>query len=368
MGTIRITYSVESELSKIDQRADALLLEQAVELPRIALKDAWVLDHILGEVTDISEVGQGQYRVILQQPWITTAANPAQFINVLFGNSSLQPDVILEDIELPQEAWNLFQGPRFGIAGLRHLAGVENQPLACTALKPMGLSPEKMALLAQTFAEGGIHFIKDDHGIADHPFCPFRQRVRACAQAVAKANNRTGNNSVYVPNLSGRPEEIMDQATYCHQLGIRAVMIAPMLVGMPVMASLVDLNLDLAIFCHPSLAGVLRMSQKAQLGKLFRWFGADAVIYPHFGGRFAYSEAVCHGLAHELRRPYADLRPAFPVPAGGIQLNRLGELLNFYGSDTIFLIGGSLLEAGNQLLARTKDFVHRLEMARQNAP
>ena len=102
-----------------------------------------------------------------------------------------------------------FRGPRFGRDGLRERLGVPTRPLLCTALKPLGLSPEGLAELAYRFALGGIDIIKDDHGLADQNFARFRDRVQRCAEAVARANRETGGRSIYVPNVTAPFDEIL---------------------------------------------------------------------------------------------------------------------------------------------------------------
>ena len=54
----------------------------------------------------------------------------------------------------------------------------------------MGLSATDLAELAYRFALGGIDLIKDDHGLTNQPFCPFEERVRRCAEAVARRTAR----------------------------------------------------------------------------------------------------------------------------------------------------------------------------------
>jgi ribulose-bisphosphate carboxylase large chain len=44
------------------------------------------------------------------------------------------------------------------------------------------------------------------------------------------------------------------------------------------------------------------------------------------------------------------------VPAGGIVLNRVTELLDFYGPDTMLLIGGSLLMARGRITEESAAF------------
>jgi ribulose-bisphosphate carboxylase large chain len=53
---IRVTYLVRVAAAHIHARAEALLLEQAVELPRAAVRDRWVAEHILGCVETIDAV------------------------------------------------------------------------------------------------------------------------------------------------------------------------------------------------------------------------------------------------------------------------------------------------------------------------
>ena len=59
-------------------------------------------------------------------------------------------------------------------------------------------------------------------------------------------------------------------------------------------------------------------------------------------------------------RELLGLRPALPVPAGGMALARVPEILDFYGPDTMLLIGGSLLAARERLTVETAAFTHRV--------
>lgn len=360
-GSLRVTYLVRAAAGEIAARAEALMLEQAVELPRrSAARDPWVAAHILGRVEGIAPAGESAWRVTIAQPLATTANDPAQLLDVLFGNSSLQPDVVLADVELPDSAFDWLPGPRAGIAGLRAVAGVAGRPLLATALKPMGLRPAQLGTLCETFARAGIDLIKDDHGLADHPFCPFEARVEACLRAVDLAARDTGRRALYVPNLIGTPDRMMRQLAFARDAGAGAVLISPMLVGLPLLHQLASLAGGLPIVAHPAFGGVLRALEPALFGKLFRWFGADAVIYPHAGGRFSYSPDTCAALAAALRATHPRVRPAFPVPAGGIRVERVPELLEFYGPDCVLLIGGSLYEAGDALFERTRDLVEQV--------
>ena len=355
MSRIVFHYHVAGDQGEIAARAEALLLEQTVELSRAAAADDWVRKNIIGEVLSIEPREGGGFAVTIAQPIRTTALDPAQFLNVAFGNSSLQPDVRLAGIEPPDEFFNTFKGPRFGADALREKLGAFGRALTATALKPMGLPAVKLASLAYAFAVAGIDVIKDDHGLADHDFCPFEQRVELCQRAVAKANAETGGRTIYAPNLIGSPASVHRQFAFAREAGVGAVLLAPMLVGPALLHELASLA-ALPIIAHPAFGGSEWIAPEVLFGDVFKWFGADASIYPHLGGRFSYSRETCLSLAARLNSSARGLKPAFPVPAGGIKTSRVREVLSFYGVNTMLLVGGSLLESG-EVIQRTKDFV-----------
>jgi ribulose-bisphosphate carboxylase large chain len=125
---------------------------------------------------------------------------------------------------------------------------------------------------------------------------------------------------------------------------------------MPAFAELVH-EIDVPVLAHPAYGGAARVAPPLLLGRLFRMLGADAAIFPNYGGRFAYSEALCADIARTCRDAWSHLRPILPVPAGGLSVERVPEVVRFYGRDVMLLIGGSLLTAGDALPARTRAFV-----------
>ncbi len=356
-----VVYHVRSTPKEIAGRAEAIALEQSVELPRAAVRDPYIVENILARVESIAPLGDDRFEVVIRLARITAGDEPAQLLNMLFGNTSLQEDVLLVDVAMPDEMLSAFIGPRFGVTGLRALLGAEARALTCTALKPQGLSCAQLADLCRVFARAGIDLIKDDHGLANQAFSPFAERVARCQAAVEQVNAETGRRCCYVPNLIGSPRQIADQVRICHDLGVRVVMLEPMLVGMALMHELAADNPGMAILAHPAFGGVLRIAPELLFGKIFRLLGADAVIYPNYGGRFSYSQQTCKTLAENLRRPWGELKAAFPVPAGGMQVERVQEMLDVYGRDVILLIGGSLYMAGDALLERSRAFVENVQ-------
>jgi ribulose-bisphosphate carboxylase large chain len=361
---LRAIYHVAApDAAELDARVESLLLEQTVELPRKALRDPFVLEQIVGRLAGMEEIAPQLHRVTIDFPIVATADDPAQFLNVLFGNSSLQTHVELADFELPADWPGRIQalpGPKFGAAGLRRLMNVHGRAITSTALKPIGLTTARLAELCALFAQGGVDLIKDDHGLANHPFHPFLDRVRASQKAVADSNRASGRRAIYAPNLTGTPTVVLEQLRAAQDEGVGAVMIAPMLLGMPLMAEVVARHARVPVIGHPSFGGATRIAPAALYSKLFPLYGADASIFANFGGRFAYSKETCGRIARELTAPsIPSLAPTLPMPAGGIKYQQVANVLGFYGPDVVLLIGGGLYEAGDDdaLRARVSEFV-----------
>src|SRR5438270_113114 len=82
-------------------RADAMAVEQSVEMPLAAIDDAFVRDEIVGRVEEINQQDPELFEVRISLSAATVENDPGQLINMLFGNSSLQEDVLLHDVLLP---------------------------------------------------------------------------------------------------------------------------------------------------------------------------------------------------------------------------------------------------------------------------
>jgi ribulose-bisphosphate carboxylase large chain len=350
-------YHVRSDARAIRARAQVIAVEQSVEMPLSAIEDLRILDEIVGRVEDIGEVANGTFAVRIALSRATVGDDAGQLINMLFGNSSLQDDVILHDAEFPDDLVRVFPGPGLGLQGLRERAGTTNRALTCSALKPQGLSLARLGELAARFARGGIDFIKDDHGLADQAYSPFAARVSAVAEALHAVERETGRRTRYVPSLTGDLDALRAQIAAAKNAGIDAVMVQPMIMGLSNFSRLVRENPDVAFFAHPTLAGAARIAPPLLFGKIFRMLGADALVFPNHGGRFGYSPELCRELAGTALARWHGLKPAVPVPAGGMSRERVPEMLDFYGSEVMLLIGGALLEARERLTEETEAFV-----------
>jgi ribulose-bisphosphate carboxylase large chain len=365
----RAVYRVSA--AEADARAIArdLCVEQTVEFPFDLLPEGSIRDEVVGRLESFAAAGDA-WEATISFAVETTGFELTQLLNVVYGNYSLKSAARLERLELPETLLAHFTGPRFGRTGLRSYVNVAERPLLCTALKPLGLSASALAELAYQLALGGIDLIKDDHGLANQPFAPFGERVERCAEAVARANRETGFHCVYAPNVSSAGEGVIRNALFAISAGAGALLVSPGLVGFGTMAELAaDDRVGLPILSHPTFQGSFLanpsagISHYALFGQIARLAGADVSIYPSFGGRFSlsFSPAECQSIVEGAKVPMANVKPIFPAPGGGMRLDRIPELLDFYGRDVVLLVGGGLFQHGPDLRANCAAFRRLVE-------
>ncbi len=345
----QVIYRINGSYDEAMAKAQDACIEQTVEFPADLLPAGDIPNHIIGRIEGVNKSFNDFNDITISYPVEDAGGDLVQLLNVIFGNTSIKPGIRVEKLILPTAILSKFQGPRFGRNGLRSLLKAPARPMLCSAIKPMGLTSEQFADQAFQFASGGIDIIKDDHGLADQPFSPFRERVARCAEAVQRANAKSGSHSIYMPSLGSRADQIIEKAYYAKSVGAGGFLVPPGLVGFDIMRVLADDNsLALPIMMHPSMIGsfvtcpTTGFSHYTLFGQLTRLAGADATIYPNWGGRFAFSREECISIAAGSQEDLGHIKPIFPTPGGGMTIDRIPEMLDVYGKDLIFLMGGGL--------------------------
>ncbi|WP_033497728.1 RuBisCO large subunit C-terminal-like domain-containing protein [Bifidobacterium psychraerophilum] len=352
-ASIEVEYEILGDVREARQRAESIAVEQSHEFPReYAPAKA---DRSLGRLSSLENIDDNRARAVISYPEDLTAFEFPQLLVVLLGNASLLPGVRLTDIRISDAfAQGIGGGPKLGIDGIRRVLGVPSRPLLATALKPVGLDTEDIAKDAYDCAFGGVDVIKDDQGLGNQRWSPFAQRVPAVSQAIREANERSGGHSVYLPCFNppiGHIQEHVDILLRNHVGGCLAV---PGITGFDVIGYLRDNTPeDFIIYAHPAFLGGWTASpdhgirEDLLFGHLLRLAGADSVIFPSFGGRFTFSKEQCGLIARKARDTFAGLNRSLPSPGGGMSVERIPELVDFYGNDTMFLIGGALHASGS---------------------
>lgn len=364
---ILATYHLACPRKQVEAAARWIAVEQTVEVPD-ALIDAHIEEAIVGRVESIDTLEDGRFAVAISYDAALAGGQLPQLLSLVFGNVSLGNFVRLERLALPAEFLARFRGPNFGVAGLRELVGVPDRPLLATALKPRGKSVAEFAALAGGFARGGGDLVKDDHNLVDARFEDFDERVRRCQAAVEETNAATGGRCLYLPYVCAPADELDRYVAAVRGHGVRGVLVAPMIAGLDTVRALAERE-RMLVMSHPTFTGAFQHDRNhglepgLLLGLLFRLAGIDVSVFVNSGGRFDFTREECGGIATALRAPLGDLPPAWPCPAGGMQFDRVGEMVAQFGPDTVLLVGGALLTHAPDVTDATRAYLDAVREA-----
>lgn len=350
MSTFDISYWVTVlDGETIDEKIEGICLEQSVELPRSVLTGE-VETRVVGRPSSKKQVDDAVFEVSISWPVENIGSDICQFLNILYGNISLQPGIRVIAAEWDKLNSDLLGGPAFGINELRKRYDIQKRALSSTALKPLGTDAAGIGDLCYQFAAGGLDIIKDDHGISNQPYAPFRERVTACVKGIKKAADETGHRACYFPHITALAAESVKRYELAAEAGADGVLICPHIAGMETMHQLARMDLPLPVIAHPAFSGGLTthknqgLSPEFLYGELWRALGADFVVYPNTGGRFSFSLEECQSINEAARADRLPFNSSFPMPGGGLKRSNIPEWLETYGTDTVFLLGTSLYE------------------------
>ncbi len=345
----RVTYSMWGSESEVRSSAHSLTIEETVEYPQDVLPDGDIREKMTGHIENITYVEDQHWLVEISYAVETTSFELNQFLNVVYGNVSMITDIRAETFTMPSSLVNCFKGPRFGKAGLRKMLDAPERAITSTATKPMGLSATALAKMAYEYALGGLDIVKDDHGLSDQRFAPFKERVRLCANAVAEANAKTGGKCIYFPSITAPADQVKERAYYAKEVGAGGLFLIPSLIGWDTTRMLAeDDGLGLPIICHPSFHGAFSMYRRGGLsayilyGLLPRLIGADVSIFPNYIGRFSGTLEDCKSTLRACANLMGNIKTILGAAGGGVTLETLEELSTQYGHDVVYLIGGGL--------------------------
>ncbi len=259
----------------------------------------------------------------------------------------------LLDLRLPEAFRDAYQGPQFGVAGTRRLAGVEKLPLVGTIIKPsVGLGPEATAELVRTLAESGLDFIKDDELQADGPHCPFEDRVQAVMRVINEHADRTGKKVMFAFNLTGEIDEMRRRHDQVREAGGTCVMASIHSIGLPGLVAL-RRHSELPIHAHRNGWGLYSRSPYIGVSfiawqKLWRLAGADHMHVNGLRNKFCEPDESVVASARECLTPMFDGVgrgcEAMPVFSSGQWAERAFDTYAALGSaDLIHAAGGGIM-------------------------
>ena len=268
----------------------------------------------------------------------------------------------IDDIRIPPILLRTFQGPTYGIGGLRDRNDKYGRPLLSATMRPIvGLSPRMYGLAAFETLKGGIDFTCDPTLLHDMPSNRWRDRFNYLADAVADAHYETNEIKTHAANVTaGTVEAMLERAELASQLNLGAVMIDSGAAGWAAVQSL-------AAFCHKNGLLLCAMGGRALnngplsqqlVAKLLRLAGCDVVSVgsPLRGNAVARRnvKGITRALTQEdmpafpegqimFDQPTCGIANAMPACGGGHNAWHFPQLLDAFGPDVMIQCGGSTM-------------------------
>jgi len=258
------------------------------------------------------------------------------------------PDVCairLLDIEFPESFLDDFQGPQFGVQGLRDILGVYDRPLMFGVIKPnVGLSPEPFAELGYQAWLGGLDVAKDDEQLGDVSWSSLDERSRRLGALRKKAEKITGEKKIYLANITDEVDRLLELHDIAVANGANAVMVNGMAVGFSAVRILRK-HAQVPIVSHfDFMAAYIQLPwfgvRDIVFTKLQRMVGYDALIYPGLDSRLKATREDVLGNAEACLSKLGNLKTMLPIPAGSQWAGSLEELYHMLGTRDFGIVPG----------------------------
>ncbi len=312
-----------------------------------------------------------RFVVQLAVPLADVDTTLASLLATVAGEMLAYGDVKLLDLSLPKAYLQHFQGPRFGVEGIREFLGVAERPLVLAIVKPsQGYAPETGASIFFEAARGGADIVKDEELLSDPAYCKRARRVELYMQAEKHAFEETGEHTLYAVNITDRPDRLLPNALEAIELGANALMVNYMHVGLDAARTLCeDPRVTVPILGHNSGAFSFYASPSSGVsaplinGKLPRLCGMDMGIVLSGRGGFPALQERCFLLARQMLSPLHGVRPTLPIIASGITPGQVGKLIAQYGRDIALGAGSAVFGHPQGPAAGTRAFRQAIQSA-----
>ncbi len=280
----------------------------------------------------------------------------------IFGMKALE-NLRLVDVSLPKEYIKHFKGPTHGIKGLRKIMKVYNRPILGAVPKPkIGFSSKEHADIAFETWMGGFDLCKDDENLTSTKFNNFYDRVKLMTKLRDKAEKLTGENKDALLNITAETKEMEKRAKFLHDHGWRYAMIDVVTCGTSSVQTLRDTLGDykMAIHAHRAMHASFDKNPKHGmsmqfLAKTMRLIGVDQIHSGTAVGKLVGSRKEVQTIANTLRKVevkedfpnllnqnWHHIKPAFPVPSGGMHPGLVPDILDIFGNDCSLLVSGGI--------------------------
>jgi ribulose-bisphosphate carboxylase large chain len=247
------------------------------------------------------------------------------------------PLVRLLDIRFPESYLAAFEGPQFGVAGLRERLQAFDRPIFFGVIKPnIGLPAGPFAELGYESWMGGLDIAKDDEMLADIPWCPLAERAGALGEARRRAERETGVPKMYLANITDEVDRLVELHDLAVAKGANSLLVNALPVGLSGVRML-RRHAQVPLIAHfPFIAAFSRLPGYGIHSRVFtrlqRLAGFDSIIMPGFGGRMMTPETEVLENVRACLEPMGAIKPSLPVPGGSDWAGTLETVYRKVGS------------------------------------
>ncbi len=343
-------FYVESTFP-LEKAAEAIASESSVGTwTKLSTMEQEILKDKAARVISIDK--QSNIVVIAYPNILWEGASVPQLLSGISGNIFGLKEIVklkLLDVQFNYDYVRTFNGPDFGIQGIRDYFGVYDRPLLGTIVKPkVGLSSEQHAKVAFEAWYGGVDIVKDDENLTSHPFNNFYRRIHLTLQLKRKAEAETGEKKLYLPNITATPDEMYRRAQFVREQGGQAVMIDILTAGFGAVEYIRKLGLRVIIHGHRAMhAALTRLPHYGVsmmfIAKLARLAGVDELHIGTVVGKMEGGAKEVIAMHNFLKNPWYGLKTTMHVASGGLHPGLVEALINVIGdTEMIINMGGGI--------------------------
>jgi len=250
------------------------------------------------------------------------------------------------DVYFPEDLLKEFQGPKFGVSGIREKLGIPRRPLSLHIIKPkMGMTPKQTAQQVYETALGGVDMAKDDEMTSDVYNSRMEDRLPAVMDAIDKAKSKTGKEVIYFVSITDEVDKVVEKARRAVKLGANGLLLAYS-AGPSILRVLAeDPDINVPILLHPSHMLALTPSIAVPvMAKICRICGADLMLTPTYWSSIplvSHEEGI--RCAQVKLAPLKHIKKTWPMPAAGMYPGLVPLLVKEFGQDIVIPAGGGML-------------------------
>lgn len=265
----------------------------------------------------------------------------------IFGMKEIE-NLRVRDIRFPESYIRTYDGPAFGIKGIKEIMDINDRPLLGTIVKPkVGLSADQHAEVAFESWVGGIDVVKDDENLTNQAFNPFEERVVKTMMALKKAEDITGQRKMYVPNITAPVTEMERRAEFVKAQGGNTIMMDIITVGFSGVQHIRNQNYGMIIHGHRAMHGAFTNNTKhgiamLPIAKIARLSGVDQLHTGTVVGKMEGGEETVDEINDSIRAPWFDIKPTMPIASGGLHPGLVPEVIRRIEGDVIVNLGGGV--------------------------